>query len=78
VYCPLVTDHLGAEQASGNRVVGVTGHTQGTSVFDLDEQATGIGTVIRADGAEGFNVHGRIPFKAKVLTLYPKPKNNCR
>ena len=42
--------HLGAEQAAGDRVFMVAGHSNGAAVLHFHQQAAGIGTVVGADG----------------------------
>jgi predicted RNA binding protein with dsRBD fold (UPF0201 family) len=43
-------EHLGAEQAAGDRMVRISGYPDGAVVLHLHQQAAGVGTVIGADG----------------------------
>jgi hypothetical protein len=49
----------------------IAGNAHGAAIFDLDQQAAGIRTVVRADGANNIGAHGNFPPDMQAKTLYP-------
>jgi hypothetical protein len=47
-------------------MVRVARHPQGAAISDLNQQAAGIGTVVRADGTNDVLVHGHFPSRRVI------------
>jgi hypothetical protein len=58
-------------EAAGQGMGRIAGNAHGAAIFDLDQQAAGIRTVVRADGANNIGAHGNFPPDMQAKTFYP-------